>query len=369
MSYSNQANRLMGLVKNLENRYNKNEILYNDAINLIKKYHGEIDQLASNAKVKHANKRLAQLNLAVVKQNGSVDFPVRVWNKYLNAAEKAVQNAINDPTPKNIAVAEKKINNVKNNQNKIQNIVTLPNNKPNNKPMGCDRYGFGALPNRSSIMKSFRNLARSNHSNKGGAGMLNMNDLIKCRDEAIAKLPVVPNKPKNNVPMVPNKPKNIRPNTKSIKRRLNMINKQSPLNKFRGLVNRAKAQQPAVGNKFRGLVNRAKAQQPLSAPKPAMSFANQLKAKRNGLKKTGNMASNRFRKNMMARKPMMAPKPMVAPKPRAAPSMASQLAARKMALKPTGARAAPKFRQNMGRGGASKFRGAVRATQATRRFR
>ena len=161
MSYSNQANRLMGLVKNLENKYNKNEILYNDAVNLIKKYHSDIDQLASNAKVKHANKKLAKLNLAVVKQDGIVDFPVRIWNKYLNAAEQAVQNAINKPTPQNITVAQNKINDVTNNQNKIENIVNKvpnapkpPNTPVNNKPPNAPKnmhpnplYQFPMHPN------------------------------------------------------------------------------------------------------------------------------------------------------------------------------------------------------------------------------
>jgi len=503
MSYSNQANRLMGLVKNLENRYNKNEILYNDAVNLIKKYHSDIDQLASNAKVKHVNKKLAKLNLAVVKQNGTVNFPVRVWNKYLDAAEQAVQKAINKPTPQNITVAQNKINDVTNNQKKIENIVNKPNNgpknivpvpKPNNKPVnlpkGCDKFGFSALPNRPAIMKAFANIARSNHSNKGGMGKINMNELKRCRDEAIAKLPTKPpNKPKNIVPVPnkpPNKPKNIVPvpnkpkiNTSSLKSRIRPKNGMGAGNKFRGLVSQVKAQKPiGAGNKFRGLVSQAKAQLPAApklpnkkvvspsvAPptKPAMSLANQLKAKRNGLKKTGNMAANRFRKNIprasnrfrgavrqvkaqlpaapkppnkkvMARAPRPVAKPtmslanqlkakkgglkktgnmaanrfrknVIRPSnrfrgavgqikaqkpgasankfrgvvsqakaqlpsaPRPAMSLASQIAAQKRGLRPVGARAAPKFRQNMGRGGAAKFRGAVRGAQAARRFR
>ena len=401
--YSNQANRLIGLVKNLENKYNKNEILYNNAVKLVSDYHSEINQLASNAKVKHANKKLAKLNLAVVKQNGSVDFPVRVWNKYLNAAEQAVQNAINTPTSQNITVAQNEINNVTNNQNKIErilnngpkNIVPVPNtpknnnrpngpnnepntrrnNRPANLPGGCDRFGFSALTNRSAIRKAFRNIARSNHSNKGGMGKINMNELVRCRDAAIAKLP--PNMPKNIVP-VPNKPPN--------KPKINTTSLESRIISKNG-VSKVKTQLPAAPKP----PNR-KVMAPTTRPAPgkAMSLANQLKAKKNSLKKTGNMAANRFRKNVPRASNKFrglvskvntqlpaAPKPpnrkVMAPAPRPAPgqamSLANQLKAKKRNLKPVGARAAPQFRRNVPQRGAARFRGAVRGVQAARRFR
>ena len=476
MSYSNQANRLMGLVKNLENKYNKNEILYNNAVNLIKKYHGDIDQLASNAKVNHANKKLAKLNLAVLKPNGTVEFPVRVWNKYLHVAEQAVQKAINKPTPSNITNAQNKINNVTKKQNNVENIVNKPintpmngptsrpsnhpngpknivpvpntpklNNRPNtpaNLPKGCDKFGLSTLPNRSAIMKAFANIARSNHSNKGGMGKIDMNELKRCRDEAIAKLPTKPpNKPKNIVPVPnkpintpvngptsrpnnhPNKPKNIvpvpnkpintpvngptsrpnnRPNgpkniisTNSLKNRLRPKNGVGAGNKFRGLVNRAKAQIPAAPKP----PNR-KVMTPTTgpAPKPAMSLANQLKAKRNGLKKTGNMAASRFRKNVprasnrfrgavsqvKTQSPVgagnkfrglvnrakaqipAAPKPpnrkvmtpTTGPAPKPAMSLANQLKAKRNGLKKTGNMAASRFRKNVPRA-SNRFRGAV----------
>ena len=492
MSYSNQANRLMSLVKNLENKYNRNEILYNNAVKLVSNYHSEINQHASNAKVTHANKKLAKMNLAVVKQNGTVNFPVRVWDKYMNAAEQAVQKAINKPTPQNITVAQNKINEVTNNQNKIENIVNKPTNivpvpnapkppntpknivpvpnapKPpntpaNNGPTGCDKYGFSALPNRTAIMKSFAKIANSNHTNKGGMGKIDMSELVGCKDEAIANLPIKPpNKP-------PNAPKP-RLNINSLKRRVNSRNNKPtnqfrgpapkpamsmanqlqaargglkktgagaankfrknvprPANRFRGMVGQVKAQKPAVsGNKFRGLVGRAKSQKPPNrkvkapvmgpapkppnrkvkapvmgpAPKPTMSMANQLQAARGGLKKTGTGAANKFRKNvpkpanrfrgavsrvqaapagpkmtrqLPARSPPVARAPKMGrqlPARKPAMSMANQLQAARGGLKKTGTSAAPQFRRNAPAGrGATKFRGAVRATQASRRFR
>ena len=110
-------------------------------------------------------------------------------------------------------------------------------------------------------MKAFAKIARSNHSNKGGMGKIDMNELKRCRDEAIAKLPAKPpNTPKNIVP-VPNKPKI---NTTSLKSRIKPANGVGAGNKFRGLVGQVKAQKPVgAGNKFRGLVGQVKAQKPV----------------------------------------------------------------------------------------------------------
>lgn len=148
--YSNQAKRLRGLVNSLVNNYNKNRILYNNAVKLIAEYHKNINNLVLNAKSKHP--KLANLNLAVVKQNGNiinVINPVSEWNKLLSEAEKAVNNAIINPTPQTIAAAQNEITAVTRVQNNIESKLKKGGLHTNSlkKRIGSNNAGAGSVKN------------------------------------------------------------------------------------------------------------------------------------------------------------------------------------------------------------------------------
>ena len=190
--YTNQANRLNNLVNDLENKYKKNQINYKNAVKLVKKYHSNINNLASNAKLKH--KKLAQLNLAVVKNGKEVINPVRNWKKLLNAAENAVEKAITNPTGANINNAQKKLEIVEKNQTKHENLITNLS-----QPKGCDDFGFSKAINRNAIMKIYKSSALKYHPNRPGGNANIFKELGRCKEEAIAKLePIGINNNNNN---------------------------------------------------------------------------------------------------------------------------------------------------------------------------
>ena len=295
MTYSEQANRLMNLVGKLETNYKQNRISFNNANKLVKKYHDDISKMANNARIKHANSQLAKMNLAVLKPNGSVNFPVRVWNRYLKKVEANIKKAINKPSSTNFRNAEKSMTSVINEQKKLN---TGLKNLSKNIMTDCGKFELNKQTTAEGVRSAYRKMALKYHPNKTGVNSsAMMTELQRCRDRALKSLNnMKPNKPLALMP--PKRPNNNRKPNKP----LALMPPKRPNNNRKP--NKPLALMPPKRPNNNRKPNKPLALMPPKNPVDTSSLKKRINSTpkmtnfRAGLRKTGNKAANRYKKNM-----------------------------------------------------------------------